>query len=128
MGKECKCTNPDGGGTKCPVQHLALCIRGKDMECYGECIPIPNSYHRATNMFHQWLSENIENATELYVRKNFSFYDERIFINRAAESNTLEGGKVIFDVNNQLRIYVQFEYEFRNNINPLDEQRMVVLS
>lgn len=54
MSTQCKCLNPEKGGTKCPEQHLALCIRGKDRECYGECIPIPSDYKKVSERFTAW--------------------------------------------------------------------------
>jgi len=118
MSKECKCTNPDGGGTKCPVQHVAICIRGKDKECYGECVPIPTSYTSATNRFNQWLQNSVEDAVRTYVTENYSSSMRFSPLTISSQSDLLDGGKITFRIDT-ISIHAKFSYEFRNDIEPL---------
>src|SRR5687768_7527130 len=98
MRNECKCTNPDGGGTKCPPQHLAVCIRAKDKECYGECVPIPTDYYEDTRDFNQWLGHQVEDVVVDYVSTNFnpSFYVREL--QKLSEDIRGQGEKVTFYV------------------------------
>jgi len=118
MSKECKCTNPDGGGTKCPVQHVAICIRGKDKECYGECVPIPTNYTSTTSRFNQWLQNSVEDVVRIYAGENYPNSIRLSPLTISTQSDLLDGGKITFRIDN-INIYVRFSYEFRNDIEPL---------
>ncbi len=118
MSKECKCTNPDGGGTKCPIQHVALCIRGKDKECYGECVLIPNSFYTATDNFNSWLLNKVEEVVFDYASENYKNQRIDFSLEQILKSDRIQGGKITFRVDNIL-IYVQFSYEFKNDNEPL---------
>jgi hypothetical protein len=117
---ECKCTNPDGGGTKCPIQHVAVCIRGKDRECYGECVPIPENYSTTTNNFNRWLSEKVKEVVLDYATQNYAIIFNA-FLEQMSKSDRDQGGKITFRFGNVL-IYTQFSYEFKNDIEPLGGQ------
>lgn len=118
MSKECTCTNPNGGGTKCPVQHVAICIRGKDNECYGECVPIPTNYSFITSRFNLWLQSRIENVVGIYASENYPDLMRFSPLTISSQSNLLDGGKITFRLDNT-SIHVRFSYEFRNDIEPL---------
>lgn len=118
MSKECKCTNPDGGGTKCPVQHVAICIRGKDKECYGECVAIPTNYTSTTRGFNQWLQNSIKDVVGIYADENYPDTIRFSPLTISTQSDLLDGGRIIFRVGN-INIHVRFSYEFRNDIEPL---------
>lgn len=112
---ECKCLKPEGGGTKCPPQHIALCIRGKDKECYGECIPIPNAYRFDTFRFKQWMFDSIENQIGEYV-SNVLAQENRLdslWLEKSVESSLLNGGTLTFmsPIGN---IYVRFNFQFKD--------------
>lgn len=128
MSNECKCTNPDGGGTRCPAQHLAVCIRGKDKECYGRCVPIPSNHSFATRGFKQWLDISIEEAVREYALNNYRRDMEDSYLDRVTGSDSTQGGNMTFHLGGNIRIYVQFSYEFSNDVNPLGGLREVSIS
>lgn len=113
---ECKCLKPEGGGTKCPPQHIALCIRGKDKECYGECIPIPNKYRIESYDFKDWLLDNLESKVGEYVSNNLpnAFPYQSTGINKISESNLSKGGTLTFS-SNLGNIYVRYSFEFKDD-------------
>ena len=119
MRNECKCTNPDGGGTKCPTQHVAICIRGKDKQCYGECVSIPHSYRVATSDFKQWLVDEIEGAVRQYAVENYADNLGPLSIIRITQADRPSGGGMTFRIEGGITISVQYSYSFRNNIDPL---------
>ncbi|MGO4294413.1 hypothetical protein [Chitinophaga sp. RAB17] len=118
MSNECKCTHPDGGGAKCPVQHVALCIRGKDMQCYGECVPIPGSYSFETSGFNRWLDDIINQSVNDYARANYGEKTSQFGVTRLSDSSALQDGRITFQLDT-IKIHIRFSYEFRNNIEPL---------
>lgn len=128
---ECKCLNPEQGGTKCPVQHVALCIRGKDRECYGECIPIPSSYRSISNEFKLWIqsvvnekvNEHISEKPHLYRRApNFREMHDTL---RTEELADFSPKHFIYrnEIGEVIRAY--FVFTFDDTIEPLG-QRVIV--
>jgi len=77
MSTECKCSN--GGGTRCPERHVAVCVHAKDGRCHGECVPIPSSFENDSNEFQIWLKKTINQIIFSYgpnfisIKYNFSF-------------------------------------------------------
>lgn len=111
MSNECKCTHPDGGGMKCPSQHLAVCIRGRDKECYGDCIPIPSNYKIQTSDFSLWLIEMITQSVDQYAQEHYSKLITRFPLKRSSENLQGQGGRMTFRINNFVNIYVRFSYD-----------------
>lgn len=118
---ECKCLKPDGGGTKCPPQHIALCIRGKDKECYGECITVPNKFRSESYQFTDWLKDEIENKVAEYVSNNFfhvhTYESKRI--EKINESVFDKVGTVTFR-SSLGDIHVRYSFEFKGDDLDLD--------
>lgn len=114
MSNECKCINPDGGGTKCPVQHIALCIRGNDQQCYGECLPIPGDYSQQTPNFNQWLQDSIYHSVNEYAEDNYAqrFPYRSLEVQSSAEEPS--GGRMTFRFDNYV-IYVKYSFQFDKN-------------
>lgn len=112
---ECRCL-PDGGGTKCPPQHIAMCIKGTDRHCYGECIPIPLSYSFASSEFLYWMDNSIMKNFGEYIKRNFA---DRIYYTdddpeRINKQNFEKGGTTVFNVNGIGNFRVRYSYEFIN--------------
>jgi len=118
MSNECRCTNPDGGGTKCPDQHVAICIRGRDRECYGSCVKIPGYYSNTSGEFNRWLQVNIEGEVVVYAIQNYSREMEIFRLEISSQSELRDGGKITFQIGD-VRIYVKFSFQFRNDSEPL---------
>ena len=112
MSTACKCTNPDGGGTKCPSQHIAVCIRERDGHCYGECVPIPDRYDHITFDFSQWLTRELNRAIREFIDKwttlNVALFTDQ-YINTDAIRDYI--GQLTFEIG-YTRIYVRFRFEF----------------
>jgi hypothetical protein len=119
MSNECKCLNPDGGGTKCPPQHVALCIRGRDRECYGECVPIPINYSRPnSSQFIDWLNDSIRSKVLTYLENNYEDYAKSFNYNvleKVGEDTSNNGGVLSFQSNVGI-IRVRYSFELINNI------------
>lgn len=118
MSNECKCTHPDGGGTECPLQHVALCIRGKDRECYGTCIPIPGSYSFPTSGFGNWLDNIIDQSVNDYARANYGEKASQFGVTRLSDSSALQDGRITFQLDT-IEIHIRLSYEFRDNTESL---------
>lgn len=77
MSSICNCSGSNGGGTKCPDHHVAVCIQEKDGRCYGECIPIPPRFEYDSKEFQVWLSQIIKRETircgQNFVSINYSY-------------------------------------------------------
>lgn len=111
---ECRCSGASGGSTKCPENHLAICVRGRDRECYGQCIPIPNQYDHKSESFYQWLSLKLKATTLSHFTewKNFTgdFLDE---INKNEIIGNYRGnGEVVYQHPNFGIIKVSYSYTF----------------
>lgn len=115
MENECKCINPYGGSVKCPFQHIAICITGKDSKCQTECVPIPIDYFSPTHSFNNWLLKIFEEKVIIYIINN---YDSSIIngLRRTSElMHSSHGGLVTFEVFSDIDINVRFSYAFGNN-------------
>ncbi|XOV94427.1 MAG: hypothetical protein ACFHWX_06920 [Bacteroidota bacterium] len=120
MSANCKCLNPKGGGTKCPEQHIALCIRGKDRECHGECIQIPDEFTEVSDKFSSW-SENTIQEKVVEHMKEFE-NDYHAFGSRESISNMLRteskqrdqgfSGKFEYSTSQFDRIVVNYSFSF----------------
>jgi len=112
MSSVCRCLRPDGGGTKCPSQHVAVCIRESDGECYGECIAIPGNYQSIDPRFTQWLNQQLTDAVREFVYKNTS--SEGSYLRHQPITGDALGnysGRLTFDLGSN-RIFVRFQFEF----------------
>jgi len=113
MSTECKCTNPDGGGTKCPSQHIAVCIRERDGQCYGECVPIPEKYGYVSDRFTQWLEREINHAAREFVNKKTDL-NISLFSNQSIKTHEISNytGQLTYYIGGTNRIFVRFLFEF----------------
>ena len=113
MSTECRCTNPDGGGTKCPSHHLAICIRELDGQCYGECIPIPSYFQIVNPHFFQWLEEEVNKAAREFVDIRTSlkgkFINDQPITNKDVSNG---GGRLVYRLPGANKVYVWFRFEF----------------
>lgn len=114
MGSECKCINPDGGGTKCPPQHVAICIRGKDKECYGECLSIPGVYYVDSPTFKLWLENSINEVVSNFTIQNYPQKNRNSRLQRLYNTNLFEDGKLMFQIGD-IKIFVRVSYVFAND-------------
>ncbi len=112
---ECKCLKPEGGGTKCPPQHIALCIRGKDKECYGECIPIPNTFRFETVKFKEWMTDSIQQQISDYISTVLAQENrhDSFWLEKDVESTFQNGGTITF-MSPIGSIDVRFNFQFKD--------------
>tara|TARA_Y100000815_G_C13110624_1_gene412983 strand:- start:60 stop:464 length:405 start_codon:yes stop_codon:yes gene_type:complete len=132
MTSKCKCLNPEKGGTKCPTQHIALCIRGKDRECYGECIPIPNKFEKISQNFTQWsentikerVAEHMKDLTEQYK----AFGSKEYLVNQLRSENELDfqnySGRMKFSTSNFDEINVNYSFSFEEKDDPTERRAL----
>ena len=115
MGTACNCMNPTGGGTKCPNQHVAICIRERDGECYGECIPIPGKYYSTGEMFRSWLQFEITSALKDFIEQKTSLKSWKMpDVIVSPETLNSTKGSFQFQLGSD-RIYLMFRFEFRSD-------------
>ncbi|SOD81067.1 hypothetical protein [Spirosoma fluviale] len=110
---KCKCTHPDGGGTTCPPRHVAICIRGKDKQCYGECKPIPIEYNSVTFQFQKWLSDDIRKAVIEYIEDNYPINKDLMSFKRGPDLLLPDSDNLVYEVEGIGKIFVKINYEFR---------------
>ena len=121
MSSQCNCIHPEGGGTICPIQHLAICIRGKDRECYGECIPIPREFNPFSYEFDSWANDIIRTKVEDHISNNLDYFqDPNGFELPSTPMNYRDFGsqKGVFSVRSRFRrdvINVQYSFSFDDN-------------
>ncbi|CAM1348722.1 hypothetical protein [Tenacibaculum halocynthiae] len=127
MSSKCKCLNPEKGGTKCPTQHIALCIRGKDRECYGECIPIPSEYNHISDRFTFWAQNEVSERVNEHILSNKKLYKDFPNFKERFNEFKKEGHRDIHpkgfakfsnEINDEIR--VQYSFSFEDRINPLE--------
>ncbi|MAT90266.1 MAG: hypothetical protein CMC35_06195 [Flavobacteriaceae bacterium] len=130
MSKECNCIKPKGGGTTCPSQHIALCIRGKDRQCYGECIPIPQKFRSFSESFTFWAKNIVKEKVNEHISKNSNIYfDTKDFkeishnLEREEVFDSLPKGISKFKNEFDDEISVQYSFSFADNIEPTGGER-----
>lgn len=124
MSTNCNCQNPKSGGTKCPPQHIALCIRGVDRECYGECIPIPEEYTQFSDQFTYWVENQIKERVKEHIYENPNLYSGlshfREFshsMEKEHYSDKLPKGHSKFRNSDDDEIGVNYSFSFKDNID-----------
>lgn len=127
MSNECKCLKPEST-TRCPVQHVAICIKGKNRQCQGECVPIPEGYRETSDSFNDWLSEKVDELV-----REYAFKDEKTSLyfdlERKAGSDDRQARTVMFQAENIGEIQVRYAYEFyRDDMNQQEEQLVFEVS
>lgn len=132
MSSSCKCQNPEKGGTKCPTQHIALCIRGKDRECYGECILIPKEFGKVSQNFTRW-SENIIKEKVVDHMKDL-VEDYKAFGSKENLVNNLRSesqpnfqnysGRIKYSTSNFDKISVNFSFSFEEKDDPTERKAL----
>lgn len=132
MSKECNCISPKGGGTTCPPQHIALCIRGKDRQCYGECIPIPEKFSSFSEIFTVWAKNTVRVKVAEHISKNSNIYlDSQDF---KEISHTLKKEKIFdplpkgvskFRNDSNDEISVQYSFSFVDDIDPIEGTKVI---
>ncbi len=132
MSTNCNCQNPKSGGTKCPPQHIALCIRGVDRECYGECIPIPREYRQVSENFTYWMQNEVNQKVQEHISDNSNLYRQLSNFNETLHSlekenylDKLPKGFSKFRNSNDDEISVQYSFSFEDTIDPLDSGQML---
>src|SRR5690554_4855603 len=132
MSANCKCLKPEGGGTKCPTQHIALCIRGKDRECYGECIPIPDDFRKVSKQFTYWSENQIREKVVEYMKefaRDYKAFGPKDQVSRMLRKETEFdfqnlSGRQIYSTRENDRIVVTFSFSFEENADPNERQML----
>lgn len=132
MSTNCKCLNPEGGGTKCPTQHIALCIRGKDRECHGECIPIPNEFKNTSESFAFWSESVIKEKVVEHIKEfedDYKAFGSKEYVSnmlRTIKISDFQGfsGRLKYTTTEQDSIEVSFSFSFEENIDPNENQML----
>lgn len=131
MSKECNCLNPKGGGTTCPPQHIALCIRGKDRQCYGECISIPEKFGSFSESFTAWAKNTVKVKVEEHISKNSNIYLKPNFketlhtLEKEEIMDTLPKGISKFRNDTNDEISVQYSFSFADDIDPNEGDKVI---
>lgn len=124
MSNECKCLKPEST-TRCPVQHVAVCIKGKNRQCHGECVPIPLNYREANDSFNDWLTDKVDELVREYAFKD----DETaraLGLERGIASGDQKSGALMFRAENVGEIQVRYAYEFnRDDLNQREDWLMM---
>jgi hypothetical protein len=121
MSSQCRCINPDGGGTVCPPQHIALCIRGADMQCYGECTPIPALFDSITRDFAEWVNFSIYTTVNQYAVNTYDKGEQLIPTLDLVNDLFSFSGQRVYQYGNS-RIDVRFSFSFYNEEGSLRRQ------
>ncbi len=112
---ECKCIKPDGGGTSCPEQCIALCVRGRDRECQGKCIPIPREFIGASFQFTSWMDKKIKAEMKEYAMSvGFPGLTESTFDSyfNTERTESINGGSIVLTHPIHGKVAIRFHYEF----------------
>lgn len=121
----CKCLNPDGGGTTCPAQHIAICTRWKDGECYGECIPIPKRYSFVSNELKKWIEHiveaNVLSHVDKGLRKGVAYPLRRIERLTSNFNDKDSSGQMAFNTLGAVKVQVRFSVEFSRRNSEFDD-------
>lgn len=128
---KCKCVKPDGGGTTCPDKHIAICVRARDRECYGECIAVPASVPRSPfislrDSFEDWAEIASEEAAKDYVLSvDQEVSKEQLMQFDVNRFRTEDGGTITFSHFSLGKIYVRYFYDIktRNDFNSYNSHK-----